>query len=52
MRVFGHTSPENWLTDGHGWTRIAAKIVSRWGAFLGQPTGVVKVMDGLLVFEK
>ncbi len=22
------------------------------GYFLGQPTGVVKVMDGLLVFEK
>ena len=28
------------------------KIVSRWGAFEGNPAGVVEVMDGLLVFEK
>jgi len=31
---------------------VEIEIVSRWAAFLGQPTGVVKEMDGLLVSEK
>ena len=36
----------------HGPEVRPTKIVSRWTAFWGQPTGVVEVMDGLLVSEK